>query len=84
MPHVAEEIAAQAQRRGVPQGVLVEEAWELYKQRTDNLNYRITCPPEMRLTSWRRVDGEFFQREISAIRNLLGFNDYRRRSDDFQ
>jgi hypothetical protein len=34
MPHVAEEIAEEARRRGVQQGVLVEEAWELYKQRT--------------------------------------------------
>ncbi len=31
MPNVAEEIAAEARRRGVQQGVLIEEAWELYK-----------------------------------------------------
>jgi hypothetical protein len=34
MPNVAEEIALEARRRGVQQGVLVEEAWELYKQQT--------------------------------------------------
>src|ERR1700722_8885281 len=34
MPNVAEEIAEEARRRGVQQGVLVEEAWELYKQQT--------------------------------------------------
>ncbi len=33
MPHVAEEIAEEARRRGVQQGVLIEEAWELYKAR---------------------------------------------------
>jgi hypothetical protein len=32
MPNVADEIAAEAQRRGVQQGVLIEEAWELYKK----------------------------------------------------
>jgi hypothetical protein len=31
MPPVAEEIAAEAQRRGVQQGVIIEEAWALYK-----------------------------------------------------
>jgi hypothetical protein len=31
MPHVADEIADEAKRRGVQQGVLIEEAWELYK-----------------------------------------------------
>jgi hypothetical protein len=33
MPHVADEIAAEAKRRGVQQGVLIEEAWEVYKAR---------------------------------------------------
>lgn len=33
MPHVADEIANEARRRGVTQGVLIEEAWELYKNR---------------------------------------------------
>ena len=33
MPSVAEEIAEEARRRGVQQGVLIEEAWALYKQR---------------------------------------------------
>ena len=31
MPHVADEIANEAKRRGVQQGVLIEEAWHLYK-----------------------------------------------------
>ena len=31
MPHVADEIADEAKRRGVQQGVLIEEAWVLYK-----------------------------------------------------
>lgn len=34
LPHVAEEIAAESQRRGVQQGVLIEEAWVLYKQKS--------------------------------------------------
>jgi hypothetical protein len=33
MPHVADEIAEEARRRGVQQGVIIEEAWELYKNR---------------------------------------------------
>lgn len=33
MPHVSEEIAEEARRRGVQQGVVIEEAWELYKAR---------------------------------------------------
>jgi hypothetical protein len=33
LPHVAEEIAEEARRRGVQQGVVLEEAWELYKAR---------------------------------------------------
>ncbi len=33
MPHVSDEIAEEASRRGVTQGVLIEEAWELYKSR---------------------------------------------------
>lgn len=32
LPPVAEEIAAEARRRGVQQGVVIEEAWALYKQ----------------------------------------------------
>ncbi len=31
LPHISEEISAEAKRRGVQQGVLIEEAWELYK-----------------------------------------------------
>ncbi len=31
MPYVAEEIANEAKRRGVQQGVLLEEAWALYR-----------------------------------------------------
>ena len=31
MPNVSEEIANEARRRGVQQGVIIEEAWELYK-----------------------------------------------------
>lgn len=31
LPPVAEEIAAEARRRGVQQGVILEEAWALYK-----------------------------------------------------
>ena len=34
-PHVAEEISQEARRRGVQQGVLIEEAWALYKQKSD-------------------------------------------------
>ena len=30
MPHVADEIAAEAKQRGVQQGVVIEEAWLLY------------------------------------------------------
>jgi len=33
LPHVADEIAEEASRRGVTQGVLIEEAWDLYKRR---------------------------------------------------
>lgn len=33
IPRVADEIADEASRRGVTQGVLIEEAWELYKAR---------------------------------------------------
>ena len=32
LPGYSEEIAAEARRRGVQQGVLIEEAWSLYKQ----------------------------------------------------
>jgi hypothetical protein len=31
MPNVADEIANEAKRRGVQQGVLIEEAWALYR-----------------------------------------------------
>jgi hypothetical protein len=33
MPHVSDEIADEAKRRGVQQGVIIEEAWALYKAR---------------------------------------------------
>ena len=33
MPDIASEIAEEARRRGVQQGVLIEEAWALYKNR---------------------------------------------------
>ena len=36
LPHVAEEIAAEARRRGVQQGVVLEEAWALYKSREND------------------------------------------------
>jgi hypothetical protein len=32
MPNVSDEIAEEARRRGVTQGVIIEEAWELYKR----------------------------------------------------
>ena len=32
MPNVSDEIADEARRRGVQQGVIIEEAWELYKR----------------------------------------------------
>ena len=35
MPDVAREIAAEARFRGVQQGVVIEEAWALYKARND-------------------------------------------------
>jgi hypothetical protein len=31
MPNVSNEIANEARRRGIQQGVLIEEAWKLYK-----------------------------------------------------
>lgn len=31
MPEISKEIADEARRRGVQQGVLIEEAWEFYK-----------------------------------------------------
>lgn len=34
MPHVSDEIAAEARRRGVQQGVIIEEAWALYKEKS--------------------------------------------------
>lgn len=33
-PDIAEEIANEARRRGVQQGVLIEEAWVLYKNKS--------------------------------------------------
>ncbi|WP_282029675.1 chromosome partitioning protein ParB (plasmid) [Paracoccus marcusii] len=36
LPPVADEIAAEARRRGVQQGVILEEAWALYKNRYEN------------------------------------------------
>lgn len=33
-PDIATEIANEARRRGVQQGVLIEEAWALYKQKS--------------------------------------------------
>jgi len=35
MPEVSEAIANEAKRRGVQQGVLIEEAWALYINRSD-------------------------------------------------
>lgn len=32
LPHVSEEIANEATRRGVVQGVIIEEAWALYQE----------------------------------------------------
>lgn len=32
MPNVSDEIADEARRRGVTQGIIIEEAWRLYKQ----------------------------------------------------
>jgi hypothetical protein len=34
LPNVAEEIANEAKRRGVQQGVVIEEAWALYRKQT--------------------------------------------------
>jgi hypothetical protein len=34
LPHIADDIAAEARRRGVVQGVLIEEAWEYYRQKS--------------------------------------------------
>lgn len=36
LPPVADEIAAEARRRGVQQGVILEEAWALYKNRYED------------------------------------------------
>ena len=36
MPEVSEEIANEAKRRGVQQGVVIEEAWALYKNKSGN------------------------------------------------
>ena len=36
MPDVSEEIAKEAKRRGVQQGVIIEEAWGLYKDKSGN------------------------------------------------
>jgi hypothetical protein len=32
MPNVSDEIADEARRRGITQGVIIEEAWRLYKE----------------------------------------------------
>lgn len=34
LPGVSEEIANEARRRGVQQGVIIEEAWKLYKDKS--------------------------------------------------
>lgn len=34
MPQVSDEIAVEARRRGVQQGVIIEEAWALYKDKS--------------------------------------------------
>lgn len=34
MPEIAKQISNEARRRGVQQGVLIEEAWALYRERT--------------------------------------------------
>lgn len=34
LPHVSAEIAEEARRRGVQQGVVLEEAWALYKKQS--------------------------------------------------
>ena len=34
MPEVSEDIANEAKRRGVQQGVIIEEAWALYKNKS--------------------------------------------------
>lgn len=34
LPGISDEIAAEAKRRGVQQGVIIEEAWALYKQKS--------------------------------------------------
>ena len=34
LPPIADEIAAEARRRGVQQGVIIEEAWALYKAKS--------------------------------------------------
>jgi len=33
LPEFSEEISAEAKRRGVQQGVLIEEAWQLYRSK---------------------------------------------------
>ena len=33
LPHISLEISGEAKRRGVQQGVLIEEAWALYKDK---------------------------------------------------
>ena len=37
LPHVKEELLAESIRRGVQQGVILEEAWELYKKHGANV-----------------------------------------------
>ncbi len=33
LPHISEEIAEEARRRGVTQGVVIEDAWKLYSSK---------------------------------------------------
>lgn len=35
MPNISKEIAEEAKFRGVQQGVLIEEAWKLYREKND-------------------------------------------------
>lgn len=32
LPHIADELANEAKRRGVQQGVIIEDAWKLYQE----------------------------------------------------
>jgi hypothetical protein len=37
MPYVSDEISNESRRRGTQQGVIIEEAWELYKKENKHL-----------------------------------------------